>query len=48
MTKKIEKLRLHRETVQRLSDTPQPAEAAAAAASYPIRCITDGHFTCVC
>ncbi len=47
MTKKIRKLQLNRETVQALDAAPQP-EAVAAAASHPVRCITDGHFTCNC
>lgn len=49
MTKKISKLKLHKETVQRLDVAPQhAAESPRDAASYPIRCITDGHFTCAC
>ncbi len=46
MTKKIAKLKLNRETVQCLDAAPQAI--AAAAASAPYRCVTDGHFTCVC
>ncbi len=41
---KTTKLKLHRETVQCLT-VPTSVDAAASA---PIRCITDGHFTCAC
>ena len=48
MTKPLGKLKLHKETVQALDAAPRPDQAAAAMASAPIRCFTDGHFTCVC
>lgn len=48
MTKQITKLKLHRETVQRLDIAVQPAGAAAVAASVPVRCFTVGQFTCEC
>jgi hypothetical protein len=50
MTKKISKLKLSRETVQCLDVAAQQhaADSPRDAASYPIRCITDGHFTCAC
>lgn len=48
MTRKVEKLKLHKDTVQRLDAAPQPAAAPEAAASGAVRCFTDGHFTCVC
>ncbi len=44
MARTIRKLTLARETVRQLTGgEPQAAQAA----SLPIRCITDGHFTCV-
>jgi hypothetical protein len=49
MTKKIRKLQLNKETVQRLDAvaTQHAADAPRDAASRPARCETD-YYTCAC